>query len=116
MDKPNIERKDENILTPHENVQHTLNDESACHYMDMSGIKKDLNETYADDDSEEYILNQQEFDKASRYINTEEEETLLGFTNMQAEEMKRFIEAESVGKPEMKCETCRKRECAESVI
>ena len=62
-----------------------------------------MNETYADDDSDDYILNHQEFDKASRYINTEEEETLLGFTNMQAEELKRFMEAESVGKPEMKC-------------
>ena len=27
--------------------------------------------------------------------------------------MKRFIEAESVGKPELKCDSCSRRECAE---
>ena len=45
--------------------------------MDMSGLKRNLNETYADDDSEEYILNHQEFDKASKYINTEENKSVI---------------------------------------
>ena len=100
-------------LEPREDVEHVLSEESASYYMDMSGLTRNLNETYADDESDEYILNQHEFDIAARYINSEDEENLVGFTNADADMVKRFMEAESIGKPDMKCESCRKRDCAE---
>ena len=34
-------------LAPHEDVQHTLTDESACYFMNLSGIKRNLNGTRA---------------------------------------------------------------------
>ena len=112
-----IERVDElfdKMAQAKEEVQHTLDKNDVSYYMEMSGIHTELNKNYADLDTKEYILNEKDYDEAAKYIDLEEnDEMMLGFTNMDCENLERFIEAESILQPELKCEKCRKRECDE---
>ena len=77
------------IKAEREQVMHHLVPNDCNYFMDLSGIHVELNKTYANEDKEDYILNEKEFADAARFLDTEEDnENSIGFTNNDCETVK----------------------------